>query len=95
MERQYRHPGRCSHSRSVSLNTKPGNQEQKLAAEILKCRVTIDNRLDLLVKTFQSIVQKVATAQLLNHGPLFTKWVPIMLKVCAHTTRRGAQQLCT
>ena len=57
-----------------------------------------DNRLDLLVKTFQSIVcivQKLATGQLLNHSPLFTKWVSVMLKVCAHTTRRSAQQLCT
>ena len=74
----------------VAVRTKPVNQEQKLAAEILKCRVTSDNRLDLLVKTFQSIVrivQKVVTGQLLNHSPLFTKWVPVLLEVCAHSTR--------
>ena len=83
---------------AVSLHTKPVNHEQKLAAEILKYRVMSDNRLDPLVKTFQSIVrivQKVVTAQLLRHGPLFSQWVPVLLEVCAHSTRGGAQQLCT
>ena len=74
----------------MSLHTKPVDQEQKLAAEILKYRVTSNNRLDLLVKTFQSIVlvvQKVATDQLLNHGPMFTKFcVPVLLEVGGNTT---------